>query len=163
MQQMRIIIVIMFLSLLSRADTISGIVSRCHDGDTCTVISDGKKISVRFSGIDAPEIKQTDGKAARDFAEGLIKGKVVRLQCEGKSYNRTTCTVFLGGTDINAEIVKAGFAYDIPKYSKGRYKMLMHSARDQKIGIWKNDPISPYCFRKKNNEKCKIDPTLVGD
>ncbi len=144
------------------AQTIVGIVHHCHDGDTCTVISNKKKLSIRFSGIDTPELKQVDGTKARDFTENLIKGKEVKLVCDGKSFNRVTCTVFLGDQNINEEIIKAGYAFDVPKYSKGKYKELMLNAKSQNIGIWKNKPISPYCFRKPHVKPCKLDSSFMG-
>lgn len=141
--------------------TIYGVVHHCHDGDTCTVLLDQDKISVRFSGIDTPELAQKDGKLARDFTESLVKGKEVKLLCEGKSFNRVTCTVFQNEVDINAEITKAGFAFDVPKYSGGKYKNLMVLAQSQKLGIWKNNPTSPYCFRHKKHRACQANPLFV--
>jgi len=141
--------------------TIFGVVHHCHDGDTCTVFSDANKISVRFSGIDSPELAQQDGKTARNFTENLIKGKEVKLICDGKSFNRVTCTVFHNDVDINAEIVKAGFAFDVPKYSGGKYKELMLTAQNQKSGIWKGKPVSPFCFRHKTNKACKAQSAYI--
>lgn len=141
---------------------IFGVVHHCHDGDTCTVIRDEQKISVRFSGVDTPELAQKDGRMARDFTESLVKGKEVRLLCDGKSFNRVTCTVFLNDLDINAELVRAGFAFDVPQFSGGKYQGLMASAQAQKIGIWKDDPISPFCFRHRKHKVCRNNPTFVG-
>ena len=129
----------------------------CHDGDTCRAKYKGEKIKIRFSGIDAPEIKQTEGKAAKRELEGLIVGKTVKLECDGKSYDRLTCTVRLNDVEINAEMVKRGYAFDSPKYSKGKYAEAMQSAKAQKIGIWKTIEVSPFCTRHKNNIKCKSD------
>jgi micrococcal nuclease len=142
--------------------TLFGVVHHCHDGDTCTVISDTKKISVRFSGIDTPELAQKDGKIARDFTEGLIKGKEVKLVCDGTSFNRVTCTVFQNEININAEIVKAGMAFDVPQFSKGQYQAQMQVAQTAKLGIWKENPTSPYCFRHKKNKSCQRNPAFVG-
>ena len=144
------------------SETIFGVVHHCHDGDTCTVISNDKKISVRFSGIDTPELAQKDGKMARDFTEGLIKGKEVKLICDGKSFQRLTCTVFQNETNINAEIVKAGMAFDIPQFSHGLYQNDMLAAQSAKLGIWKETPTSPYCFRHKSNKACQRNPAFVG-
>lgn len=140
---------------------IYGVVHHCHDGDTCTILMDQDKISVRFSGIDSPELAQEDGKLARNFTESLIKGKEVKLRCDGKSFNRVTCTVFHNEVDINAEITKAGFAFDVPKYSGGKYKDMMLMAQSQKLGIWKNNPTSPYCFRHKKHRACQANPLFV--
>ena len=134
---------------------IVGTVHHCHDGDTCTVLSQDKKIKVRFSGIDAPELKQANGQAAQRFTEGLIKDKQVNLECEGTSYDRMTCVVFLNDQDINAEIVRNGFAYDVPKYSKGKYQTQMAQAKSEGLGFWQNPPgESPFCYRHKKDKRC---------
>lgn len=132
------------------------IVHSCHDGDTCKMMVKNKKVSVRFSGIDTPELKQKFGKQARDYTKSLIVGKTVELECNGKSFKRSTCTVLLDGQDIGIEIVKNGWAWDSPKYSKGKYKQAEATARQQKLGMW-SDPenTSPYCFRHPSHGKCR--------
>lgn len=151
----------------------TAIIDSCHDGDTCRatlvqnllrkptsiqtkkIKSDGSQIiKIRFAGIDAPELKQNEGKLAKNFTESLILKKEVELECEGKSFDRTTCTVFLEKKNINEEIVRNGYAWDSPKYSMGKYQPLMLAAQKQKLGIWKTTTVSPYCFRHKNNKKC---------
>jgi micrococcal nuclease len=149
---------------ISTHQEIYGVVDHCHDGDTCTVMADDKKIKVRFSGIDAPELKQENGKAAQRFTEGLIKGKAVKLDCEGSSYDRMTCIVFLKDQDINSAIVRNGFAYDVPKYSKGRYQNQMMMAKTEQLGFWKNReaPVeSPFCFRHKKDKRCLRDASYI--
>lgn len=121
----------------SQIQNFSGTVEKCHDGDTCRVLVDGKSLKIRFAGIDTPEISKKHGKEAQRFTESLIKGKNVDLKCEGKSFDRLTCDVYHQSLHINAEIVKNGWAYDSTKYSKGRYKEHMVVAQAQKSGIWR--------------------------
>lgn len=140
----------------SIGSVVEGTVLRCHDGDTCHIKVGGKKIKVRFSGIDTPELKQKYGKDSKRFVEGLIKGKSVHLSCDGKSYDRKTCTVFLGSMDVNAEIVKNGWAFEVKRYSRGRYTKELKEAQRLGLGIWKDKNItSPYCFRKPQDKQCK--------
>lgn len=138
---------------------LSGSVLKCHDGDTCRVMIKNKSTSIRLSGIDAPEIKQEYGQQARDFLESLIKNKLVELKCDGKSFDRTTCTVFLNELNVNEEMVKTGWAFDSPKYSGGKYLNLQNQAMIQKKGIWSakgsEKLMSPFCFRSKKNKKCQ--------
>jgi micrococcal nuclease len=137
---------------------IYGVVHHCHDGDTCTVMAENQKVKVRFAGIDAPELKQENGKAAQNFTEGLLKNKDVKLDCEGTSYDRLTCTVFLNDEDINAKIVRNGFAYDVPKYSQGKYREAMLSAKNEQLGLWKSAPQeSPFCYRHAKDKRCLRD------
>ena len=129
----------------------------CHDGDTCRARYKNEKIKVRFSGIDAPEIKQKEGKLSKKYLNDLLSGRTVQLECNGKSYDRLTCLVFLNGTEVNAQLVEKGYAFDSPKYSKGKYEARMQQARNAKLGIWKTIDTSPFCTRHKNNAKCKTD------
>lgn len=135
----------------------SGIVQSCHDGDTCRVLVNDKSLKIRFFGIDTPELKQKYGKEALAFTESKIKNKQVELECEGTSYDRLTCTIFLEGRNINREIVLNGWAYDSTKYSKGMYAPDVETAKAQHLGMWKEaDLVSPYCFRHKNSKPCKV-------
>jgi micrococcal nuclease len=145
-----------------KVSLLNGVVKLCHDGDTCTVISDGKKLKIRFAGIDTPELKQKFGVEARNFTQTLVKDKTVNLECNGKSFKRLTCTVFLNTKNINQEIVKAGWAYDSPKYSKGAYSSDESNARSKKIGLWSvANPLSPHCFRHPKYSQCKTNQSFM--
>lgn len=142
--------------------TIYGVVQSCHDGDTCHVliekipVSSSEKVKVRLSGIDAPEIKQADGTKAKNFLELLVKDRKVELKCDGQSFDRRVCKMLVDGLDVNAEMVKNGWAWESVKYSKGEYKKFQSAAKFSKLGLWKGkDIVSPYCFRHKKNKKCK--------
>jgi len=141
---------------------LSGVVEKCHDGDTCRVQVNRKSLKIRFAGIDCPELSQKYGKDARNFTEATIKGKEVNLQCDGKSFDRLTCTVFLGDTNVNLLIVQSGWAYDSTKYSKGRYLASVNDAKTRRIGIWADSNlVSPYCYRHKVNKKCSTDRSYM--
>lgn len=149
----------------------------CHDGDTCRMQElrpksskdrgqdrDGEKFSVRFSGIDAPELGQASAVEAKRYLESLLRGKEVRLLCDGRSFERRTCDVYLGELHVQHDMVSKGWAWDSPKYSKGRYAPMQAEARKAKIGIWKNegpDLRSPACHRAKSKQAqrhCARDP-----
>jgi micrococcal nuclease len=149
----------------------------CHDGDTCRVqelvpvgkdapgkFRTGEKFSVRLSGIDAPEIGQESANDAKRYLEDLLKGKEVRLMCDGRSYQRRTCEIFLGDIHVQHELVRQGWAWDSPKYSGGRYAKAQAEARKARIGIWAKDGPSlrsPACHRAKSKQarrNCSRDP-----
>ena len=145
------ILIAIFFGLVAHAETFVS----CHDGDTCRFEKAGKVLNVRFSGIDAPEADQPLGNKARDFLVKLIHGKIVRLECSGKSFDRETCAVYMGDIDIQRELVRNGYAMDFPKYSSGKYKKDEEVARSQKIGIWsKTDSTSPFCWRYLGTPEC---------
>jgi len=135
---------------------LTGVVQKCHDGDTCRVLVNNKILKIRFAGIDTPELSQKNGLEAKNFTESRVKNKNVNLECEGTSYDRLTCTVFLEGRNINREIVLNGWAFDSKKYSRGLYAPDVLSAQSQRLGIWKEGThVSPYCYRHKTSKPCR--------
>lgn len=92
------------------------------DGDTIEI--GGTRI--RLSGIDAPEIDHPYGKNAKWTLVNLCKGQDVRAVFDGDlSHDRTVATCYLpDGSDLSAEMVKAGMAIDWPKFSRGKYSSL---------------------------------------
>ncbi len=121
------------------------------DGDTFTT-STGKRI--RIFGIDAPERHQEMGKSCRDALASKIIGKVVKLECKAKSYDREVCAVSLDGSDIGEWIVRNGFAFDEPRYSNGRYLQPEAEAKSRRAGVWKlkNGGERPWDYRRKKKK-----------
>lgn len=152
------------LQLLAAAP-VEGFVKSCHDGDTCRIEIKGKMVSVRFSGVDAPEKKQPGGRESQKFVHEKIVGRTVQLHCEGRSYKRRTCRLQIDGQDVGEQLVRAGHAWDSPKYSKGRYRQAEEEARAEKRGLWAGAnsaaPVSPYCFRWKDKEACRKDSAYM--
>ena len=127
----------------------------CHDGDTCRFYINGVNTPVRFSGIDAPELRQAYGKQSRDGLRNFLQGKNVVLNCGGKSYNRKVCGVYVkpsvGSTliDVQKVMVLKGYAWDAPSYSGGKYLSDMKKAQRAKVGLWAlSNPQNPSDFRR---------------
>ena len=78
----------LLLSACANAETIKGNVIRVSDGDTITVVTAAKKVSVRLAQIDAPEIAhfgkptQPFGKESSAYLRNLVNGKAVRVEIE---------------------------------------------------------------------------------
>jgi len=98
---------------------------RIVDGDTIH-IGDTK---IRLHGIDAPEMKQTCrtskgeeqlcGVLAKQVLEKLIRDQDVT--CKGDTrdrYRRLIAVCFVGNQDLNAEMVREGWALAYRRYSK---------------------------------------------
>lgn len=81
------------------------------DGDT---IREGA-LRVRIWGIDAPEM---------DTRRDLIDGQPVGCNpVDTDRYGRTVAQCWLpDGRDLACEMVRAGWAVDMPRYSKGAYR-----------------------------------------
>lgn len=121
-------------------------VKKVIDGDTI-VLSSGVK--VRYIGIDAPEIhhKNKDvvamGEKAKEFNASLVGGKNVRLEYDVEThdkYGRVLAYVYVGGTFVNAAMVKEGYAmaFTYPPNVKyqGLFLQLQKEARDAGKGLW---------------------------
>lgn len=77
------------------------------DGDTIRVGSD----RVRLRGLDAPELSEPEGQAAKKRLEELLRSGPVRVITRGRDvYDRLVADVFVNGQNV-AEILKSeGFA-----------------------------------------------------
>lgn len=129
---------------------LSGKVVSIHDGDTITVLQGKQQVKIRLYGIDAPELKQPYGKKSKQFLANLIAGEVVEVEENGKDrYKRTIGTVYLGGADINAQMVANGYAWAYRKFSK-KYTPQESQAKKQGLGLWRDkEPAPPWEWRKR--------------
>jgi micrococcal nuclease len=96
------------------------------DGDSIDVISGGNTTTnVRLYGIAAPEMNQWGGKQAAAFLEKLADGKPVRCVLEETNIRQFEIgTCYVGGQDLAAAVVRAGWARDCPRLSGGKYRTL---------------------------------------
>ena len=93
----------------------TGVVTGIVDGDTIYVTLGGKEYSVRYIGIDAPEMNSGDPLAeqAKSFNASLVEGKTVELVrdvSETDIYDRLLRYVLVDSTFVNYELVSAGLA-----------------------------------------------------
>jgi endonuclease YncB( thermonuclease family) len=131
---------------------IKGKVVGVHDGDTCTVLDTNKKqYKIRFDGIDAPELKQPFGNAAKKHLSDLIFGReVMVVSNKTDKYGRTVGKVLLEGKDINYVQILFGYAWHYKKYQdeqipedRKNYADAEVKARNLKLGIWSQANILP--------------------
>ena len=124
------------------------------DGDTIKI--DGEKI--RFSGIDAPELKQTClknnviifcGLEAKNLLIKIIDNNDVICVYEGKDqYRRTLAECFLGDLSLSSYLVRNGYAFAYRKYSK-KFIQDEEFAKENKNGLWSTEFEYPWLWRKK--------------
>ena len=123
------------------------------DGDT--IILNGEKI--RFSGIDAPELKQTCmngeeetfcGETAKILLIKKIGNKTPKCMSEGKDvYKRTLAECFVNGESLSAFLVRSGYAFAYKKYSN-KFVKDEKFAKENKLGMWAMTFQYPWDFRK---------------
>jgi endonuclease YncB( thermonuclease family) len=104
------------------------------DGDTIRI--DGTRI--RLAGIDAPELRTHAGEAAKRFVLDVTSGREVSCRPTGeKSHERVVAYCSVAGEDLGLVIVRAGWAVDLAKFSKGKYRAAEEEARAAKRGMWR--------------------------
>jgi endonuclease YncB( thermonuclease family) len=144
--------ILLLLAAPVSAEDFSGRVVGITDGDTISVLHDGRAEKVRLHGIDAPEKGQPFANRAKQFVSALAFGKDVKVEAHGQDrYGRTIGDVFLpDGRNLNQEIVKAGFAWWFRRYApKDRtLEKLESEAREARQGLWVGaNPVPPWEFR----------------
>lgn len=81
------------------------------DGDTLDVDTVGR---IRFVGINTPEKDQSGYQKAKDFVKRACLGKMVYLDIDDAKnhdkYGRVLAVVYVNGVNINAALLKEGYA-----------------------------------------------------
>lgn len=151
-----IALALLWSALPSSAATLNGKVVHIADGDTLTVLVDQRQVKVRLAEIDAPESRQDYGQRAKQALGNLVFGKVVLVDDEGKDrYGRTIGRVHLGGVDVNADMVGAGYAWVYRKHAKDQsLYALEDEARVARRGLWSgHEPVPPWEWRKERRKQ----------
>lgn len=128
-----------FVSLVASADSISCRVVGISDGDTFTCLDANKRqIKVRMAEIDTPESKQPFGTRSKQALSALVFGQSVRLVAQDTDrYGRTVARAFVGGTDVNRELVRQGAAWVYRNYLRDCSLIAVEDdARKAKRGLW---------------------------
>ncbi len=117
----------------------TGRVVGVSDGDTITVLHNGKGERIRLHGIDCPEKRQAFGNRAKQFTSNLVFAKTVTVQAVDRDrYGRTVGVVLLpDGRSLNHELVRAGFAWMYRRYTNDQsLSDLEEEARVARRGLW---------------------------
>ena len=123
------------------------------DGDTIRIGDE----RIRFSGIDAPEIKQTciyqeiEFKCG-EFSKNLLIEKIFnqKVSCIKESkdqYGRTLAECFVGKESLSSYLVREGYAFAYRKYSN-KFISDEEYAQSKSNGMWSMDFMLPWDFRK---------------
>ena len=148
--------------------TLEGEVTRVSDGDTIWVRANGeqgKGVKVRLDRIDAPESKQDYGFEAKEYLNGRIGGKTVKVEWEKKDqFGRILGIVYLDDTDINLEMVATGNAWHYAHFDQTpEYIEAEKTAKRNLLGLWADEsPINPYDFRQARKREVP-ESFSVGD
>lgn len=158
------------LAAPASAETITGMVTRVHDGDTFSI---GER-RIRVFGIDAPELNQqcradaiydagpsvcvACGTASRDHLATLILDKEVSCTRRGKSYDRIVAECSVGEIHIGPWMLSHGFATTYKDFLTRRdlheYGGAEAAAKRAGAGLWSMTFIPPADWR---NRKARLE------
>lgn len=144
------------------AATISG-VAQISDGDTVVV----GRSKIRLVGIDAPETDQVCvGSSGATYRCGIASRHALieiigshLLTCQGQEtdrYGRHLMVCHAGGININAEMVRQGWALAFRRYSTS-YVTHEEVARSREAGMWSGAFVAPWDWRGRN-----LQTTILG-
>lgn len=135
---------------IGSSDEATASVEQVVDGDTARVLLDGRSESVRYIGIDTPEMNYEEGQPdcfasqATDRNEELLgRDDQVRLVFDKEKrdrYGRLLAYVYSGPTLLQEELLKGGYAttLEVPPNTSmaDRFSKLEDEARDAGRGGW---------------------------
>lgn len=147
------IAIIFIAACASPAWAWQGKVTRITDGDSLWVrpTDGGQAVKLRIDGIDAPEICQSGGQAARQALAARLLGRTVQVQTYRQDdYGRGLAAVSLDGEDMGAWMVSQGHAWAYRQRS-GSYLALQAQAQSAGRGLFADrNALQPRIFRQQN-------------
>ena len=127
---------------------------RVVDGDTIHI----GKTKIRLHGIDAPESKQSctaDGKewpCGQEATQALVEAISDQpVTCKGDKrdrYKRLLATCYVGSINLNAMMVRNGWALAYRRYSTD-YVDAEAAAEKAGMGIWRGEFEKPWEWRRR--------------
>lgn len=145
------------LGTAAQAQRLAGVVLGVHDGDTLTLLTDDRQtLKVRLANIDAPELSQTYGPAARQgLAHAVYQHRVTVDYTQSDRYGRLIGHVDLEGQDVNLAQVAKGLAWVYRQYtSDPALLQAERDARNHRLGLWQDqNPMAPWDYRHAGASK----------
>lgn len=140
---------------VAAAEVYTARVTYVTDGDTLWVQPDDGSATrkLRLQGIDAPEICQAGGDAARAALTALVLAQRVQVRVRARDdYGRGLARIQLGSNDVAATLVRAGHAWSYRWRGKpGPYAAEEALARQARLGLFATgQPELPGNFRKRH-------------
>lgn len=154
------------VSTASEGNNWVGRVVGISDGDTITVLKEGRGQKIRLYGIDTPELGQAFGKKAKRFTSDQVFNHQVKVvSLDRDRYGRIIALVYpIGKSEsLNEKIIKTGYGWIYVKYCKADFCAGWYDfekeAKEDKLGLWiDSNSIAPWIFREKNrNQSSRIE------
>ncbi len=132
------------------AESFTGKAVGVTDGDTISVLRDGKAVKIRLDGIDCPERGDDFSSKAKKFTSALVFGKSVEVRGKDNDrYGRLVARIVVDGQDVSVALVQAGLAWHYLKYSSDPVlRRAETTAKAAEIGVWSlPNPLPPWEVR----------------
>lgn len=133
-----------------------GVVVKVLDGDSMQIKRDGRIYEIRLYGIDAPEYRQPYSSKAKQFVKRLALRQPAAVEkMDVDRYGRIVALVFVQDKLVNRELVRAGLAWQYPRYCRrqplcAELAALEKTARRQRRGLWRDPhPVSPWEWKRR--------------
>jgi endonuclease YncB( thermonuclease family) len=134
-----VLLLLLFVILPASGETVyAGKVTAITDGDTFHMRHNDREIKVRLSEIDTPDREKPYGSRAKQALSDMVLGKRVRVVAVGRSASgRILGRVYASGLDVNATMVKLGYAWVNRKDARDpELWRLEKEAKAGKRGLW---------------------------
>jgi micrococcal nuclease len=115
------------------------------DGDSMVVGAPGNDLEVRLLGVNAPEDGECFSDRARDMLLAMASGDVILVGDEYDQYGRLLAYVYVGGANLNQEMVRAGGAIAMSTDHPLRADFIAaeQDATLRGVGLWAPDACGP--------------------
>lgn len=135
----------------SAADGWTGRCVRVLDGDTIEVSRGAETVEVRLAQIDAPEMGQAEGEAARGFlSDRALDRDVVVAAVGALPSGAIVARVTVDGEDVAVSLLEAGLAWTRDSDDES-YVLATMMARGARTGLWNDpDPTAPWIWRQQH-------------
>lgn len=140
---------------------------RVQDGDSFTArTADGRSLTIRLSGIDAPERSQPLADQSRDNLQRMLAQRDLQVRiAKYDAYDRAVAQVFSSSDGVPIDVglaqVEGGMAWffrryhqDLPVSSREPYDRAEQAARTQRRGLWQSGTAEPpWDFRRRQQSR----------
>ena len=140
----------MTVPILVHAEQFTGTVVGISDGDTISVLRQGKAVQVHLYGVVCPTRGHALGAQARQFTRDVAFQQVVAVLVDSptsRSQRLIAAVQLPDGRDLSQALVQAGHAWHDSRYAPAdrRLAQLEAEARAAKRGLWAaGNPTPPW-------------------
>ncbi len=119
-------------------------VERVIDGDSVELRIEGELVEARLIGINAPELADCQGPAARDALAELVEDRALSVESFGRDrFGRELVALGAEGEDVNQALVERGWALALHDGEGEAWLDAMADAASRRLGMWGMDEDCP--------------------